>query len=221
MDISSAHTLAIDSSTSVLKVGLAFPNGRIMTLESRDRFRHAEAIFDLIERLLRQNSVDKNDLTMIIISKGPGSFTGLRVGMASAKGLAVSLEIPLVGVSTYAAFAGRLFNEFGKTGVLIPSRRNEFYFGLIESDEFDDDNIKVISVDDTPFLPDDIRLFGIDFDILTLGFPHHRLIMGDEFSPDLRDIVLHGQESFSSRGSDDISKLSPLYIKKFPAGKKY
>lgn len=211
------YMLAIDCSTSVLRVGLSLEDGKVACLENRGRYRHAEFIFRLIEDLLRQNGVEKAKLSAIIVSTGPGSFTGLRVGMASAKGMAVSLQIPLIGISTFSAIAGRLFEKFGKTGVIVPSRRDEYYFALIESDKFNDRMIRVATIKEIISLAGDINLLGIDIDTDKKNLLDCQFIEADEFTIGIEDFIFRGQQEFESAATNDISRLEPLYIQKFPA----
>jgi tRNA threonylcarbamoyl adenosine modification protein YeaZ len=209
--------LAIDSSTSTLRVGLHVSRGKVVTLESRDRYRHAEFIFQLIDGVVQKSHHNKDQLDGIVVSTGPGSFTGLRVGLAAAKGLAVSLGIPLTGVSTYSSIAGRLFRQFGPTGVLIPSRRDEFYFGLVDSDSFDDGNIRVISAIEIESQPKNINLLGIDLKIEELNVKGFHVIRPEYFTMEISDYITAGRARLKRSGGDDISRLEPLYIQRFPA----
>jgi len=220
MNDSQLSALAVESSGSSLKVGLSLPDGRIMTNSSDDRFRHAEFIFPLIDELLAGNSVAKKNLELIIIGLGPGSFTGLRVGMAAAKGLAVSLGLPLVGLSTMAAIGRRLYEEHGRTAVVILSRRNEFYFGLAEAAEFRDETIRLATADDIAGLPEEIKILAVDFDPGILNLPEERIIPAEKFMVKIEDFIVRGIELFGRRGGDNPADLNPLYIQKFPVGVK-
>lgn len=211
------YILAIDSSTSVLRVGLSLNDGKIASQENKDRYQHAEFIYKLIEDVLVQSRIEKSVLHAIVVSTGPGSFTGLRVGMASAKALAVSLNIPLVGVSTYSAIATRLFTQFGKTCVLIPSRKNEFYLGRINSGKYANEKTILIRIENLRDYAGDVNLLGVDLDIDSDDFPDFRIIKPEEFVISIEDYIFSGQERLAVTGGDDISRLEPLYIQEFPA----
>jgi tRNA threonylcarbamoyl adenosine modification protein YeaZ len=88
---------------------------------------HAELLFARLDALLERNGLSYGDLTRIAVTSGPGSFTGLRVGLAAARGLGLTLGIPVLGIPTLTALslAGQ-----GAFAVIVDARRNEAYFQL-------------------------------------------------------------------------------------------
>lgn len=91
--------LAVDTSSPTTKLILADANGEIITkkdVETGNKL--SEMLLSLIDNLLEQNTLKFSDLSGLILARGPGSFTGLRIGAASLNGLAYALEIPIVGV---------------------------------------------------------------------------------------------------------------------------
>jgi len=213
------NLLAIESSTSVLRVGLSLSGSRFDFLESHDRFHHAEFIFKLISEVLSRNRVGKEQLEGIIVSIGPGSFTGLRIGMAAAKGLAVALRISVVGVSIFSSNAPRLFEQFGPTGMIVPSRRDEFYLGIVETPVFDDSQISVVRKDDLDAHLKGRPLFPLDFEAVNIDSLTSHIISPDQFSPDMADLFRAGGRKLLETGGEDIERLEPLYIQKFPVRK--
>lgn len=216
--MSSERILLIDSSTSVLRVGLADAAGKIFSAENRDRFRHAEFIISLIDRLLRENGVAKRELNGIIVSTGPGSFTGLRVGLATAKGLAQALKIPVAGVSIFEAASPRLSRTMGRAAVLIRSRREQFYSGLVDSPQFDNRMIELIDISEITARFQGIPLLPIDMPDFP-SIPGLRLIEPEEFTLEHEDFLALGRERLIETGHDNLASLEPLYIQHFPAGR--
>jgi len=214
-----SNILAIDSATSILRVGLSVNSDKLFEAANSDRFRHAEFIFTLIEDVLKKGATDKSKIDSIIIGTGPGSFTGLRVGMASAKALAVSLNIPLVGISLFSAVAPRLFREYGPAAVLIPSRKNEYYIGRIESADFKDREISVVTADKLCEPSDLPPLLGIDCDLNQLPNLNATVIPNSDFKIGIADLVERGSMKLKESGADDIARLEPLYIQDFKTGK--
>jgi len=91
---------------------------------------HAERLLGAVDQLLNGVGVSLGDLDALAVVRGPGSFTGLRVGMATAKGLALSLERPLVGISTLEALAYNVPFASMQVCALLDARKNEVYAGL-------------------------------------------------------------------------------------------
>jgi tRNA threonylcarbamoyladenosine biosynthesis protein TsaB len=91
---------------------------------------HAEIIIPLIQSLLDKAQITVKDLSGISLSIGPGSFTGLRIGLATAKGLVYDTGLPLVGISTLEANAARVNDFDGMIGVLLDARKGEIYIAL-------------------------------------------------------------------------------------------
>jgi tRNA threonylcarbamoyladenosine biosynthesis protein TsaB len=91
---------------------------------------HAETVLPLIESLFYRTGASLDQLSGIAVSIGPGSFTGLRIGLATAKGLAYESGLPLVGVSTLHANAGRALASGGTIASLLDARKSEIYLAL-------------------------------------------------------------------------------------------
>lgn len=121
--------LAID--TAAPRLQLALLNGdRIETLVEDMPQGHAERIFHAIGELLRRAGIGYPDLQRIAVTTGPGSFTGLRIGLSAARGLALALGIPVIGVPSLTAIA---LPAQGVAAVVLDARRGESYaqlFGL-------------------------------------------------------------------------------------------
>ncbi len=97
--------LAIDTATLVSSVAVATADSLLAEITLQTKKTHSELLMPHIAKLLDMAQVAKSDLKGVAVSVGPGSFTGLRIGLSTAKTLAYALQIPLVGVSTLAAMA--------------------------------------------------------------------------------------------------------------------
>ena len=118
-----AAILAIDCATTQVVVASGTPDGRIDGLTTWPAgYRHGETLLPAIGRLLGEQNLRRSRLTGIVVGTGPGAFTGLRVGLATAKGLAHGLELPLVGVSTAQALLAAAMSDpdlAGRAPVLL------------------------------------------------------------------------------------------------------
>lgn len=122
--------LGIETSTPVC--GIALVDGDTVcahyTLDLG--IHHSEHLFPMIQRVLADRHIQMADLDGIAIASGPGSFTGLRIGMASAKSLCLSAQVPMVGVSTLAGMAFSVGCEGLPVGAMLDARRNQVYAGV-------------------------------------------------------------------------------------------
>lgn len=132
--------LAIEASSLVASVAII--NDDVITAEYtiNNKITHSETLLPMIDEICRMTDTDVNTLDAIAVSGGPGSFTGLRIGSATAKGLALALDIPIVHVPTLDAMA---YNVYGTDMIICPimdARRGQVYTGIYS---FDGDNLNV------------------------------------------------------------------------------
>src|SRR5690554_100574 len=101
-----AKFLHIETSTKVCSVALS-ENGKLIDLleESSDAYIHSERLTVFIDQICKKNNWKLNELNAIVVTSGPGSYTGLRIGISTAKGLCYALSIPLIAVNTLESIA--------------------------------------------------------------------------------------------------------------------
>ena len=126
------RVLGIESSSLVASVALV--DDEIMTVEYTVNFKktHSQTLLPMIDEAAKMLELDLNTIDAIAVSGGPGSFTGLRIGSATAKGLGLALKKPLIHVPTIEAMA---YNLFGSSSLICPimdARRNQVYTGLYD-----------------------------------------------------------------------------------------
>jgi tRNA threonylcarbamoyl adenosine modification protein YeaZ len=118
--------LAIDTTGARLQLALLHGDLADTSIDEIGK-GHAELLFARLDALLKRNGLSYGDLTCIAVTSGPGSFTGLRVGLAAARGLGLTLDIPVLGIPTLTALslAGQ-----GAFAVIVDARRSEAYCQL-------------------------------------------------------------------------------------------
>ncbi len=122
--------IGINTSTSEGGVALMGDEGLIAEYSLHSKATHSERLLPSIDRLLQDTELTFRDLSGIAVAVGPGSFTGLRIGLASAKGLALSSDLPLVGIPTLPAMARNLpFCAYAICPMII-ARKKEVYWAL-------------------------------------------------------------------------------------------
>lgn len=124
--------LAIETATDVCSIVYCDSNGALFEKRTEERGGHSEKLFLFIERLMEEQDFNIGDLEAVVISEGPGSYTGLRIGASAVKGLLFHQNIPLFGVNTLTSFACGVMRQQSAAGVTIHSildaRRKHFYY---------------------------------------------------------------------------------------------
>jgi tRNA threonylcarbamoyladenosine biosynthesis protein TsaB len=127
--------LAIDTALDACAAGVLDTDaGRLIAQESLPMKRgHAEALMPLIARVIKQSGIAFASLDRIAVTTGPGSFTGLRVGLSAARGIALAANKPAVGVTTLTAYAAPVVSENGEQPVIaaIDARHDQVYFQVV------------------------------------------------------------------------------------------
>ena len=128
--------LAIDASTEACSVALS-TNGNVISRFELCPQSHSLLLLPMVDEVLKEAGLKVADLDGLIFGRGPGSFTGVRIGIGVAQGLAFSGELPVVGVSTLQAMAQQVFAKHGHTEVIaaIDARMGEVYSGFFSLDE--------------------------------------------------------------------------------------
>lgn len=124
--------LTIDSSSLVATVGVVDENVVIAEYTVNLKKTHSQTLLCMIDEIFKMTNIDKKSIKAIAVTNGPGSFTGLRIGAATAKGLALALDIPVIGISTIEVMAYN-YNHCNKLICpIMDARRNNVYTGLFK-----------------------------------------------------------------------------------------
>lgn len=126
------NVLGIETSTQVCSVGLAREDRTLLQKRLVEERIHSEKMLTLIQSLLSDAGMSMREIDVVAVSIGPGSFTGLRIGLSTAKGLCFSLDRPLVTVPTFDALARACWSIRGETGnilVALDAKKGDFYRG--------------------------------------------------------------------------------------------
>ncbi len=198
--------LAIDTTGPFCSVALA-EGGEIQVQRIENPGRgHAERLMPMLEDLLEDASIGWRDVTQVACTTGPGSFTGLRVGLAAARGIALALDCPCCGVSVFDAFA---FNQTGPLTVAMDARRDQIWLqNFNENGRAAGDPLSVMCDDVMQHIPEGCtRLAGSAAE--TLAARREGMTIVDSApSPPVSGVV----GAAIQRGFDD-SKPEPLYLR--------
>ncbi|MGC2781794.1 MAG: tRNA (adenosine(37)-N6)-threonylcarbamoyltransferase complex dimerization subunit type 1 TsaB, partial [Bradyrhizobium sp.] len=127
--------LAIDTALDHCAAAVLDTDSAAMRAQETLRMQrgHAEALMPLIARVMRQSGAGFHELDRIAVTTGPGSFTGLRVGLSAARGIALAAHKPVVGVTTLSAYAAPVVSEDGASPVIsaIDARHDQVYYQVV------------------------------------------------------------------------------------------
>ncbi|MBN2360789.1 MAG: tRNA (adenosine(37)-N6)-threonylcarbamoyltransferase complex dimerization subunit type 1 TsaB [Deltaproteobacteria bacterium] len=129
--MSARPALCIDSAAAVACVGVVGPRGALAERWLRQKKAHAEQMYGAIEQVLADAGCGLRDLAAVVVGLGPGSFIGVRVAVATAKGLALGAGTPLIGVSSLAALALSPCRG-GRMGVAVDAKKGQVYAGIYD-----------------------------------------------------------------------------------------
>jgi len=124
--------LAADTSLPILSVALIRDGALIGALALEGRGSRNEKLLPAIDTLLTENAIERAAIELFAVTRGPGSFTGVRIGLATIQGLAMALRRPVIAMTTHEAIA---FGEAGRVAIADDAGRNELYVSVFENGE--------------------------------------------------------------------------------------
>lgn len=122
------RTLGIESSSTVASVAIMEDDNLICEYTINNTLQHSKTLMPMLEEITKRVGMDIKTIDLIAVSEGPGSFTGLRIGSATAKGIAHGLKIPIASVPSLEVLAGSVMIPDAVVYVMVHARANELYF---------------------------------------------------------------------------------------------
>ncbi len=222
-----SYILCIETGTDTCSVGLA-RNGELVALrESADERDHARRVAVYTDEILEGHDIGAEDLDAIAVSKGPGSYTGLRIGVSFAKGLCYGLNIPLIGVGSLDSLceAAREDHEAGviKAGdwdsaLLVPmidARRMEVFGQVFDTagNPLTEAGAWIVDQDTLAgYRGREVLIFGSGAKKCRETLPDARFV---EVAPSARGMVRLAAKAFDEGRFEDTAYFEPFYLKDF------
>lgn len=220
--------LAIDTATQVSSAAVAAPGKLSAELTMQAKLTHSETLMPHIEQVLKMAAVPKDQLKGIAVSIGPGSFTGLRIGLAAAKAMSYALKIPLVGVSTLRALAYHYPVAGVRIVCMLDAQKGNAY---VETYRWEQGRLQTIDeVKVAPIAEVVEWCGGIKESVVLLGDAVQKKIIGKMelptgvsaapahlLMPRAACVAMLGLDELSSGHADNIMALEPVYIRRSEA----
>lgn len=214
-----ALILNIETATKNCSVGLS-KNGEVLLVKevAEQNFSHAEKLHVFIEEVFAETNLKLSDLSAIAVSQGPGSYTGLRIGVSAVKGLCYALSVPLIAVDTLEVIARKINVDNGIIVPMIDARRMEVFSAFFDANfnKIRETKAEVIDASSYIDISDAIHLVGDGAmklkDVLTDSKFHFYPEL--EF-PSATEMAVIAQQKFEKNEFEDVAYFEPFYLKDF------
>ncbi|MGD0582960.1 MAG: tRNA (adenosine(37)-N6)-threonylcarbamoyltransferase complex dimerization subunit type 1 TsaB [Bacteroidales bacterium] len=222
--------LCIETATSVCSVALCDRERIISSRENSEGKSHASLLTVYISELFNELKIKASDLEAVAVSKGPGSFTGLRIGVSVAKGIAFRASIPLIGIQTMVAMyhgispvAASLYGLSGNSLYcpMLDARRMEIFYSLFDASGKMKKEIcaEIINTDSFRDIPEDVRIlfFGTGAGKCTSVLARKNNAFDADFKTSAQHMRLPAFNALDSGKFEDTAYFEPFYLKDFIA----
>lgn len=216
--------LNIDTSTSVCSVALAKDGEVIALKENNEGLNHSVLLGTYIDDILRENHADAHDLAAVAISMGPGSYTGLRIGVSMAKGLCFAAGIPLIAIPTLQALALSVSSNIQEDAwycPMIDARRMEVYTAFFDRDNRIMIDTKAEIIDQHSFAnllsTQKIYFFGNGSNKIKNLLTDANAHFIENMETSARHMVPLAEQFYHEQKFVDVAYFEPFYLKDFVA----
>ena len=217
--------LNIETATKNCSVSLT-EGGRLVTLKelNEGQYSHSEKLHLFIRDVLEEAGKTFSDLSAVAVSKGPGSYTGLRIGVSTAKGLCFALDLPMISVPTLQILAMQAKVE--DVAVIVPlidARRMEVYSAVFNSRYQQVRDTEAEIINSTSFkdylAANNVYFLGDGADKCKEIIQHPNAIFLEGHFPSAKQMAVISFERYKKGDFEDVAYFEPFYLKDFVAGK--
>ena len=219
-----ALILSIETSTTNCSVSLSNKGKVCALIEHNDvNYSHSENLHKFIKEALSNASFLIEDLDAVAVSMGPGSYTGLRIGVSAAKGLCFSLGIPLIAIPTLEIIARQLHTVQGNIVSLLDARRMEVYAAVYDSEYTELRKTKAEIIDEGSFSEyleaGDTYFIGPGAEKCKGVITHENAVFSEDIVfPSAREMAMAACIKYRAGDFEDVAYFEPYYLKDFIAG---
>ena len=218
-----AVILCLETSTTNCSVAIAV-DGVIIALQedNNNKYSHAEKLHSFIDQVLAESGTLKSSLEAIAVSKGPGSYTGLRIGVSAAKGLCFAIDVPLIAIPTLEALAHQAVIENGCVIPMLDARRLEVYAAVFSSDNNQIRETKAEVLDENSYgdylKATKVCFIGDGVEKFKALCKHKNAIFMDNKLPSAKQMGVLAELRYQKNNFEDVAYFEPYYLKDFIAG---
>ncbi|WP_370000623.1 tRNA (adenosine(37)-N6)-threonylcarbamoyltransferase complex dimerization subunit type 1 TsaB [Winogradskyella sp.] len=220
-----AIVLNIETATTNCSVSLS-QDGEILVLKEDNSagYSHAETLHVFIDEVFNGAKISPSDVDAVAVSKGPGSYTGLRIGVSSAKGLCFALGKPLLAISTLESLAHQVKIEEGFIIPMLDARRSEVYSAIFNANLGLHREIKAEILTEESYLDllkeDKVYFIGSGVEKTKRLIEHPNAVFIDGKLPSANEMAILAEAKYKKSDIEDVAYFEPYYLKDFVAIKK-
>ncbi len=217
-----AYILNIETATTNCSVSLSFEGETLVLKEDyNNNYSHAERLHIYIDDVLKEANIKSSQLDAIAVSKGPGSYTGLRIGVSAAKGLCFALNKPLIAISTLEALAHQVNISEGIIVPMLDARRLEVYSAIFDVNYNQIRETQAQLLDATSFISylDKTKVTFIGNGVAKTKelITHENAIFIEDKLPSANEMSQLAYHKFKINDIEDVAYFEPYYLKDFVA----
>jgi len=217
-----ALILNIETATTNCSVSISKDGKTVFLKEDNNKnYSHAESLHLFIDAVLNESSIILADIDAIAVSKGPGSYTGLRIGVSAAKGLCFALNKPLISVPTLQALAHQVKVEDGFVVSMLDARRMEVYSSIFDSHYNQIRDTEAEILDENSFKEylkkGKVYFIGNGVEKTKEILTHSNAIFIEDKLPSANEMGLLAYNKYKISDFEDVAYFEPYYLKDFIA----
>ncbi|MEL6811133.1 MAG: tRNA (adenosine(37)-N6)-threonylcarbamoyltransferase complex dimerization subunit type 1 TsaB [Bacteroidota bacterium] len=218
-----ANILCIETATTNCSVALSV-NGSVIALKEDNSkgYSHAERLHVYIDEVLTIAKMSKAQLNAVAVSKGPGSYTGLRIGVSAAKGLCYALDLPLIAVPTLTSLAGKVVTSKGVVVAMLDARRMEVYSAVFSSEgsEIRETRAEVLTKESfSEYLNNGpVTFIGSGVEKFAAICEHENANFIKDQLPSSAQMAPLAEALYKISDTEDVAYFEPYYLKDFISG---
>jgi tRNA threonylcarbamoyladenosine biosynthesis protein TsaB len=214
-----SYILNIETATKNCSVALSKNGVTIICKETAELgYSHAEKLHVFIDEIIKEAQITFQDLSAVAVSQGPGSYTGLRIGVSAAKGLCYSLGIPLIAIDTLLVLASKVDNSDGLVIPMIDARRMEVYSAIFNSNKEKIREVKaeILTEDSFLNLSEMVYFVGDSTEkAKTVLTKANFVFLDDIVFPSANEMGAISFAKFQENNFEDVAYFEPYYLKDF------
>ncbi len=214
--------LSIETATTNCSVSVSKDGNTIVLKEDYDKnYSHAERLHVYIDEVLKDATIESSQLDAIAVSKGPGSYTGLRIGVSAAKGLCFALNKPLISIPTLEALAHQVVCNDGIIVAMLDARRMEVYAAIFDSNYNQIKETQAKILDESSFkeylTQGKVYFIGNGVEKTKTLISHPNAIFIEDKLPSANEMSALANQKYKKSDFEDIAYFEPYYLKDFVA----